>query len=85
MIYSFLTDLLAHDTADDEHSHRYDEPTRFFDLLMRRVLVNFSVKPELATICAQCLERLYRCHSDAIGVFDDTLVLTELIADTNNR
>lgn len=69
----------------DAFISKYDEPIRFFDLLMRRVLVNFGDKPDLATICAQCLERLYRLHSSVIGVFDDTLVLCDLISETEYR
>jgi hypothetical protein len=69
----------------DAFIRNYDEPVRFFDLLMRRVLVNFATKPELASMCAQCLERLYRIHAPKIGVFDDTHVLMELIGQATFR
>jgi len=69
----------------DAFIRNYDEPVRFFDLLMRRVLVNFATKPELASMCCSCLERLYRVHAPKIGVFDDTHVLMELVGQATFR
>ena len=61
------------------------EPVRFFDLLVRRVLVHFDRRPQLSVLCCRCLERLYCLHRPVIGMFDDMMVLVDLLSQASHR
>lgn len=79
---TYLKDFLEGGPSFVQH---FDNPQRFFDLLMRRVLVHSATQPELAAMCCQCLERLYHYHGANLGVFDDTFVLMDLIGAATHR
>jgi hypothetical protein len=69
----------------DSFVQHYENPVRFFDLLMRRVLVNFATQPSMASICCQCLGRLYQLHHLTIGIFDDMNEIVKLVTRSLSR
>jgi hypothetical protein len=79
---TYLRDFLEGGPSFVQH---FDNPQRFFDLLMRRVLVHSATQPQLAATCCQCLERLYQHHAKLLGGFDDTFVLVDLVAQSAHR
>jgi hypothetical protein len=79
---TYLRDFLEGGPSFVQH---FDNPQRFFDLLMRRVLVHSVPQPQLAATCCQCLERLYHHHAKLLGGFDDTFVLVDLVAQSAHR
>ena len=70
--------------AGDGFIKSWDDPTRLFEVLFRRLLCELDRKTNVAIMCIRCLERLYTFHADRIGVWPDVMILVRSMSSTKN-
>jgi DNAJ protein RME-8 N-terminal len=59
-------------------------PVVLFEKLFRRVLVNINKNAQLSIVCTRALIRLYSVCWEAIGAFDDMLLIVKLLDEASN-
>ena len=70
--------------AGDGFIKSWDEPTRLFEILFRRLLCELDRNTNVAVMCIRCLERLYTFHADRIGAWPDVMILLRSMSSTKN-
>uniref|UniRef100_A0A7S1BP53 J domain-containing protein n=1 Tax=Corethron hystrix TaxID=216773 RepID=A0A7S1BP53_9STRA len=70
--------------AGDAFIKSWENPEQLFELLFRRLLCDIDRDAIVSNMCIRCLERLYKIHSQKIGVFQDVMILVRSMALTSN-
>ena len=61
-----------------------DNPARYFEMLVRRLLSEVNRDPRLAVTCVRCIRKLYEYNRDIVGTFDETMIFLRLMKTTTN-